>query len=69
MIVKRRYNYCMSKMKARLILTLIMLGVSLILLVWGFWPVVRHTNVVPLSPGSLQISTPIGAILYFWPGS
>jgi hypothetical protein len=66
MIIEGRYNYDMSKMKVRLILTLIVLGVSLILLIWGFWPAVRRSSVLPLPPDSLRISTPIGAVPNLW---
>ena len=65
MIIERGYNYDMSKLKVRLILTLIVLGTSIVLLVWGFWPAIRHTNVLPLPPDSLRISTPIGSVRGF----
>ena len=55
----------MSKVKGRLILFLIILAVSLVLLLWGFWPLVYVQRVLPLPPDSLQLPTP-GACL---PGS
>ncbi|HSK67383.1 MAG TPA: hypothetical protein VK888_10660 [Anaerolineales bacterium] len=44
--------------KARIVLGLLILGISLSLLVWGFWPARRETRVQPIPPAELQLPTP-----------
>ena len=44
------------KLKLLPILSLLFLGVSLPLLVWGFWPPHRETRVVPLVPSNLGLT-------------
>jgi hypothetical protein len=50
----------MSLRKIRLILALVVLAASLTLLVWGFWPLLRESQVLPIPPRELQLPTPIG---------
>ncbi|NCP16255.1 hypothetical protein GW866_04325 [bacterium] len=50
----------MSTRKIRLILALIVLAASLALLIWGFWPLLRESQVLPIPPNELQLPTPIG---------
>jgi len=57
----------MAKSKIRLILALIVLAVSLILLVWAFWPLTHLTRFLPIPPGNLQLPTPGGYVPALWP--
>jgi len=50
----------MSTRKIRLILALIVLAASLALLIWGFWPLLRESQVLPIPPNELQLPTPAG---------
>ncbi|MCJ7583783.1 MAG: hypothetical protein MUO30_03305 [Anaerolineales bacterium] len=50
----------MTKRRIRLILALVVLAVSLALLIWGFWPLLRESQVLPIPPSELQLPTPIG---------
>jgi len=49
----------MAKSKS-LILTLLFLIASVVLLIWGFWPLVRESQVLPIPPNELQLPTPTG---------
>jgi hypothetical protein len=53
----------MAKSKLRLILALIILITSAVLLVWGFWPLIRESQVLTIPPNELQLPTP-GGFLY-----
>ena len=55
-----KYNYSMAKRKIRLILALVVLAASLALLIWGFWPLLREIQVLPIPPNKLQLPTPTG---------
>ncbi|HEX2989251.1 MAG TPA: hypothetical protein VHO49_01175 [Anaerolineales bacterium] len=44
--------------RARIVLGLLILGISLSLLAWGFWPARRETRVQPIPPVELQLPTP-----------
>jgi hypothetical protein len=44
--------------RARILLGLLILAVSLSLLVWGFWPARRETRIQPIPPAELQLPTP-----------
>jgi len=48
----------MSLRRIRLILALVVLAVSLALLIWGFWPLIRESQVLPIPPSELQLPTP-----------
>ncbi len=50
----------MSIQKIRLILALVVLAVSLALLIWGFWPFVRESQILIIPPNKLQLPTPTG---------
>jgi uncharacterized membrane protein len=50
----------MSTRKIRLILALVVLAVSLALLIWGFWPLLRESQVMLIPPSELQLPTPTG---------
>jgi len=50
----------MSTRKIRLILALVVLAASLALLIWGFWPLLRESQILPIPPNELQLPTPIG---------
>jgi hypothetical protein len=50
----------MAIRKIRLILALIVLAFSLALLIWGFWPILRESQVLPIPPNELQLPTPMG---------
>jgi len=46
--------------KIRLIFALVVLAASLILLIWGFWPLLRESQVLHIPPNELQLPTPAG---------
>lgn len=49
----------MAKSKIiRLLLAILVLGVSAVLLLWAFLPALRETRVLPIPPGELQLPTP-----------
>ena len=53
------YNKFMATSKIiRLILAMIILGISAILLVWAFLPMLHVTRELPIPPGELQLPTP-----------
>ncbi len=52
------YNHDMAR-KIRLFLAIIILTVSLALLVWGLWPTLVETRIVPVEPGQMQLPTPV----------
>jgi len=45
--------------KIRFILAILVLTISLSLLVWGLWPNLVETRIVPVEPGQMQMPTPI----------
>jgi hypothetical protein len=45
--------------KLRLLLTILILTISLALLVWGLWPNLMETRVVPVGPSQMQLPTPV----------
>jgi len=45
--------------KVRLLLAILILAVSLALLVWGLWPALTETRIVPVDPGQMQLPTPV----------
>ena len=52
------YNYFMAK-KIRLLLAILILTLSVALLVWGLWPTLVETRIVPVDPGQMQLPTPV----------
>lgn len=44
--------------RLRIVLGIAILMISVMLLVWGFWPVRRETRVQPIPPAELQLPTP-----------
>ena len=50
--------------KIRILLAVVILIVSCALLVWGLWPMLVETKVVPVDPGQMQLPTPVSSI--FW---
>ena len=46
----------------RTALGIVILAISLILLVWGFWPTRREVLTQPISPTELQLPTPISFV-------
>ncbi len=55
----------MAKRKIRLILALVVLAASLALLIWGFWPLLRESRVLPIPPSELQLPTPTGFLFAY----
>jgi hypothetical protein len=51
------YNNGMTK-KIRLFLAILVLTISLALLVWGLWPNLMETRIVPVDPSQMQLPTP-----------
>jgi len=49
--------------KVRLMLVILILIVSLILLVWGFWPNLVETRIVPVEPSQMQLPTPVSSLI------
>ena len=45
--------------KIRLLLAILILAISLALLVWGLWPNLVETRIVPVGPSQMQLPTPI----------
>jgi hypothetical protein len=45
--------------KIRLVLAIVILTISLALLVWGLWPNLVETRIVPVDPGQMQLPTPV----------
>ena len=56
------YNNGMAR-KVRLMLVILILIVSLILLVWGFWPNLVETRIVPVEPSQMQLPTPVSSLI------
>lgn len=52
------YNHGMAR-KIRLFLAIIILTLSLALLLWGIWPNLMETRIVPVNPGQMQLPTPV----------
>ena len=52
------YNHDMAR-KIRLLLAIMILTLSLALLVWGLWPNLVETRIVPVEPGQMQLPTPV----------
>ena len=52
------YNSSMAR-KLRLLLAILILTISLALLVWGLWPNLVETRVVPVGPSQMQLPTPV----------
>jgi hypothetical protein len=44
--------------RARILLGVIILAISISLLIWGFWPARRETRLQPIPPAELQLPTP-----------
>jgi len=55
----------MAIRKIRVILALIVLAASLVLLVWGFWPLLRESQILHIPPNELQLPTPAGLLLAY----
>ena len=45
--------------KIRLVLAIVILTISLALLLWGIWPNLMETRIVPVDPGQMQLPTPV----------
>jgi hypothetical protein len=45
--------------KIRLLLAALILTLSLALLIWGLWPTLMETRIVPVDPGQMQLPTPV----------
>ena len=45
--------------KIRLLLAILILTASLALLVWGLWPNLMETRIVPVEPSQMQLPTPV----------
>ena len=43
----------------RLLLAITILTLSLALLIWGLWPNLVETRIVPVEPGQMQLPTPV----------
>jgi len=56
------YNNLMGK-KIRILLAVLILAISCALLVWGLWPMLVETRVVPVDPGQMQLPTPVSTLL------
>jgi len=54
----RVYNQNMTR-KIRLVLAIIILTVSLALLLWGIWPNLMETRILPVDPSQMQLPTPV----------
>jgi len=45
--------------KIRILLAVVILVISCALLVWGLWPMLVETRVVPVDPSQMQLPTPV----------
>jgi hypothetical protein len=52
--------------RTRRILGLILLLISLAVLLWGLWPMVETTRVLPVNPADMQLPTPEGYLWGLW---
>jgi hypothetical protein len=52
------YNQDMAR-KIRLVLAIVILTASLALLLWGIWPNLVETRILPVEPGQMQLPTPV----------
>lgn len=52
------YNTDMAR-KIRLLLAILILALSLALLIWGLWPIIMETRIVPVDPDQMQLPTPV----------
>jgi hypothetical protein len=43
----------------RILLAVVILAASCALLVWGLWPTLMETRIVPVDPGQMQLPTPV----------
>lgn len=44
--------------RVRIVLGVLLLLLSIVLLIWGFWPSEREIRTQPISPAELQLPTP-----------
>jgi hypothetical protein len=51
--------------KIRLLLAILILVISLALLVWGLWPNLVETRILPVGPSQMQLPTPVSFYLPF----
>ncbi len=56
------YNNDMAR-KLRLLLAILILTISLALLLWGLWPNLVETRILPVDPGQMQLPTPVSFYL------
>jgi hypothetical protein len=49
--------------KLRLFLAITILALSLALLVWGIWPILMETRIVPVETDQMQLPTPVSYFL------
>jgi hypothetical protein len=56
------YNDGMAR-KIRLLLAITILTLSLALLVWGLWPNLIETRIVPVEPNQMQLPTPVSLFM------
>ena len=52
------YNDVMAR-KIRLFLAIVVLAISLALLIWGLWPTLMETRILPVEPDQMQLPTPV----------
>ena len=58
------YNRDMAR-RIRLFLAILILTISLALLLWGLWPTLVETRILPVDPGQMQLPTPVSFYLGF----
>jgi len=49
--------------KIRIFLAIVILAISCALLIWGLWPMLMETRVVPVDPSQMQLPTPVSFCL------
>jgi len=49
--------------KIRILLAVVILAISCALLVWGLWPTLMETRILPVDPGQMQLPTPVSLYL------
>ncbi len=55
---KLRMIYNLFMRKVRLVVGLILLVISLAFLIWGLWPAVYESHILPINPSDMTLPTP-----------
>lgn len=59
------YNGGMMSPRLRRILALLLLVISLLILLWGIWPLAQASRAMPIPPGEIRLPDP-ESLLLLW---